>query len=204
MRMMSTSAQDMHSRCSKCKVDPTVDQADKEKVWTPWYLTRHEEQFHSVEMQLARWYKKHATCLLCALDGCPAQLPRQSYTRHINPANGYHVGDQRLPQAVEYVVALPSNFLSDEELVAEEERWAREFANLTLPSNFLSDEELVAEEERWAREFANLTLPSNFLSDEELVAEEERWAREFANLTLPSSFLQEPAMVVDHKAVLEA
>ncbi|KAJ7355647.1 hypothetical protein DFH08DRAFT_1076678 [Mycena albidolilacea] len=137
MRMMWTSAKDMHSRCSKCKVDPTVDQADKEKVWTPWNLARHEEQFHSVGMQLARWYNKHATCLLCALDDCPEKLARRTYTRHINPAVGYHVGDPRLPQVEEFFVAFPDTFLSDEELDAEEERWAMEFADVTLPSSFL-------------------------------------------------------------------
>ncbi|KAJ7646056.1 hypothetical protein DFH06DRAFT_1210995 [Mycena polygramma] len=172
MRLLWSCGKESHSTCPDCQVDPTVDKDDKERIWTAFKLARHREQFHTVDMQLVRWWHKHQSCFLCALDQTPIRFnSRSSHTRHINREKGYHAGDPRLPLPPgpqEFQVQCPPEFLSPDELEAQEEYWATSFAAIELPEDFLSPEQIEAQEEYWAATFASIQVPEEFLTERQM------------------------------------
>ncbi|KAJ7490024.1 hypothetical protein B0H11DRAFT_2011398 [Mycena galericulata] len=146
IKMMATLGTDVHTLCPKCQIDPTVSEEDRERVWTPWRLTRHILQFHTLSCQWVRWYKKHKTCFLCALDGIVKKFKcRSTFTRHINKVNGHHRDDPRMPKEtpkVEVPIKLPTSFLSPQVTVESEAHWLNTLSKVEMPSTFLSTTEM--------------------------------------------------------------
>ncbi|KAJ6471252.1 hypothetical protein C8R47DRAFT_1324991 [Mycena vitilis] len=172
MRLIWSCGKERNSTCPDCKIDPTVDKGDKERIWTAFKLARHREQFHTVDMQMVRWWHKHHSCFLCALDKAPVRFnSRPTYTRHINRFTGFHTGDPRLPlprAPQEIPVQCPPEFLSAEELEAQDEYWATSFAAIELPEDFLTPEQIEQQEAHWAATFDSIQVPDEFLTEEQM------------------------------------